>query len=1054
VPDRFPTARAWCFDIDRTLRHVIPVTWVGGCRQLRPVGRLALFENFRQHPGAPLLPEGEVVGRGDGPDPTWVFVVGSTAGGTGGAVFLDVCRLAKIRHRGAPVAGILAVADAFTGTYQQNAEAMTRARANTGAALLEIERNLDPFVQDGGVQYVYPSSIPNWRPGDEIGATGALAYPESLDPPLGFCFLVDGLREDWQGRAQETTPGIEYDVSRSMAEFVALLSHVDSGPRLRAAVNSSAATPRRFSRYTMGTIAYPIEDLRRYRGLATALHVIQGHLLGAGPGGPGGAADLPSDLAEERRPEGREEWGNKHLFLSMLGDPRFVWNGGSEVLTDDGMSVDLPVLQHNRSKQLRSPTRFREQFRLGGQVAAPTTGDLVRSQLQRGERSYVASCDLLQSECEQHRRRFLGQASEQLQQSAQAVAREGSSVLRRRIAEHLNDPGHLAAPSADTPAHVRVHTPRSEKAAGLAAALSTVNAVQLRLDGMRDQLHRPEIFRGPGGRERDPKPFADKIDSAWRRMRGAWPDWLVVLLLVGVGTALWSLAAAVLGIGWFDLAGLVEPLTPDVAATLSDLAGEAQDIATPLLWFLLLLYALSAFLLYWFVWSRPAHQRRYIQANQDLLRFQVETEVFQALCTIADELQPVVAAERRALERAFTRLQETYKQLQDRLGAQGQMLRSRPGLQLLGASGENLDTLPSEDTELADAAARGLKWVEFQPPGSHLYWSLDLQPVGSPSSLGLSLEPFDAETVAEGLQELLYSAQKPPTQSSAVGALLQARGTRSHDYFTKDFPQRSSWMLSVSRGASAAHGYLVISENDPLFPQSGNNVVSWRDATRVAWVGFEHGISVADWRQWGVTCGEYRQWRKNPALAGVHTTLQNTVAALLEDFTASQVAERPGPFPHEVTSALSHFDVLDGFAHAWATKRIDVGQCRDGNGPFQGLVLLAASARPCTQPDQPSTPGGTVISQDVPLSTDRRDVIGSALRLVARQPLRRPIVCWCDDCRSRNLPDWLNEMESASPFPNTLYPDGFLQDWNDLLHRAILRALREQGRVIPKVRNF
>jgi hypothetical protein len=166
-----------------------------GAGQIRPLGRLALHVYAR--PILRVLEErGRVAMRRDQTDPTRamgyqvddgtleVIVVGSLGGGTGSGIFLDVGFMVKHLFSNALITGIFFMPGVFDASPDISPDLKRYIKANSYAALMELDHYLSPVVGKAPVGQAnsYANMTFRW--------TGDRDYRVPA-PPFATVYLVD-----------------------------------------------------------------------------------------------------------------------------------------------------------------------------------------------------------------------------------------------------------------------------------------------------------------------------------------------------------------------------------------------------------------------------------------------------------------------------------------------------------------------------------------------------------------------------------------------------------------------------------------------------------------------------------------------------------------------------------------------------------------------------------------------------------------------------------------------------------------------------------------------
>jgi len=187
----FPQIRAWWRGY-----HSLPASYIAvGAGQRRPIGRLALFVHFN---GVKALLERELRAifsastfaqlSSDQRQRLTVYIVGSTCGGTGTGMFLDIAYVARqlvpeiVTQATPQVRGVLLMPSLFIGTQQvpqANREALY---ANAYGALTELDFFMSRHTQRSVVEY--PTTSGSWS-------------VSRAEKPFDSCFLLGN--QDAQG---------------------------------------------------------------------------------------------------------------------------------------------------------------------------------------------------------------------------------------------------------------------------------------------------------------------------------------------------------------------------------------------------------------------------------------------------------------------------------------------------------------------------------------------------------------------------------------------------------------------------------------------------------------------------------------------------------------------------------------------------------------------------------------------------------------------------------------------------------------------------------------
>jgi Tubulin like len=241
-----------------------------GCGQLRAVGRVAALTSILdiQHTiegaiGQVQRLAARLASRVRTPDATsavgadvTVYIVGSLAGGTGSGVFLDVTLLARqLTGARAKIIGLFILPEAFDEKAAGDEEQRKVMRANTYAALKEIQALLDPH-SDLSLEC-------------QVDAAGRKLELQAGASLFDLCYLID-FKNEFGQRLSKTE-----DVYELVSRFLLHENGTPFGSRARSvarnlntlkgvAVCPKTRLPRRFSTFSTSSLRYPVDRIVRY----------------------------------------------------------------------------------------------------------------------------------------------------------------------------------------------------------------------------------------------------------------------------------------------------------------------------------------------------------------------------------------------------------------------------------------------------------------------------------------------------------------------------------------------------------------------------------------------------------------------------------------------------------------------------------------------------------------------------------------------------------------------------------------------------------------------
>lgn len=284
VAKRFPRNRLSDVHIRNLARGI-------GAGQIRSVGALALLldaatvRTYIRSAKDALVTMAELVNTrqqiegarvGEG---VMIYIVGSLAGGTGSGCFLDVALLANAECRAynPQIIGMFALPDSFLSRVQADPDQPAAIRANTYAALKELQFCLDAGtdVRNRAIEYEY-------------GPDGSGVQLDPGDRVFKICYLVN----DANQRGRLSQPEELYDLmARSIYQHVGSPFGADERSfqaNVRALTGVAACPdthrPRLFATVSTASLVYPARRVMEYWVLSTMQEVLHDHLLGTVPG--------------------------------------------------------------------------------------------------------------------------------------------------------------------------------------------------------------------------------------------------------------------------------------------------------------------------------------------------------------------------------------------------------------------------------------------------------------------------------------------------------------------------------------------------------------------------------------------------------------------------------------------------------------------------------------------------------------------------------------------------------------------------------------------------
>lgn len=255
----------------------------GGAQQRRPIGRVALFLQYRNvyshirqaiaqmyadvsERQAEQLEASTITEQGK----RVVFVVGSVAGGTGSGMFIDVANLVRNAinsnrvWQSASVSGVIVLPDAFS-SFISFMDDPTNLKPNSFAALRELDR----FMRAHSTQLPYMTRYD--QPDNSI--------TWNVNQPLDHVYLVDTSSASG-GKDFDLTGNPDFGVFPVISDFI--MAHIDSGLgdqlatlRSNAGQHYRRAQGNLYSSFNVRSYIFPVRDIIRsfsYRFLREMLH--------------------------------------------------------------------------------------------------------------------------------------------------------------------------------------------------------------------------------------------------------------------------------------------------------------------------------------------------------------------------------------------------------------------------------------------------------------------------------------------------------------------------------------------------------------------------------------------------------------------------------------------------------------------------------------------------------------------------------------------------------------------------------------------------------------
>ncbi|MBN2564484.1 MAG: hypothetical protein JXB46_02120, partial [Candidatus Eisenbacteria bacterium] len=241
-----------------------------------------------------------------------IYVVGSLAGGTGSGCFLDValtarsiCGLEKTN-----LIGVFALPDAFDEKVKTDKDQVDSIRANTYAALRELQFVLDAGAPERStdVAYDYGDNVP-------------LKLDRS-DQVFTFLYLVD------KSNQMGSLPRIEslYELmARTIYQDVASpfgaaqLSFASNvGVKKGTAVCPETGRPREISTVATAALVYPAPRVATYSTYRSLAEVLRDAILGRPPSSAELEASVTAFLGAQRL---EERGSNNQILDGLLSDP-------------------------------------------------------------------------------------------------------------------------------------------------------------------------------------------------------------------------------------------------------------------------------------------------------------------------------------------------------------------------------------------------------------------------------------------------------------------------------------------------------------------------------------------------------------------------------------------------------------------------------------------------------------------------------------------------------------------------------------------------------------
>lgn len=256
-----------------------------GCGQIRAVGRVALLASMLNVKAALTTAINRVERLVSGfvtkekaadqtatvaADPV-VYIVSSLAGGTGSGAYLDTALLARAltKHR-AKMVGIFVLPEAFNEKVQGDESQLRIMRANTYAALMELQA-LQDMRDDLSLEAV-------------ISADGEALTLSAGRQLFDLCYLIDYKNESHKGFSQ--TEDVYELVARLLlhenaTQFSVNAHSVERNLNTLRGVARCPETqlPRNFSTFANTRLGFPIEAITRFCAWSTLRELVENELL-------------------------------------------------------------------------------------------------------------------------------------------------------------------------------------------------------------------------------------------------------------------------------------------------------------------------------------------------------------------------------------------------------------------------------------------------------------------------------------------------------------------------------------------------------------------------------------------------------------------------------------------------------------------------------------------------------------------------------------------------------------------------------------------------------
>jgi hypothetical protein len=297
-----------------------------GCGQVRAAGRVAVLasmlnlrEIFGQAVRRVRTLAAEMSGRmrtgaGQPEIHPAIYMVCSLAGGTGSGSFLDVALLAReLAGSLAEIVGIFVLPEAFDEKAQGDQNQLRIMRANTYAALTELQA-----LQDGIAQA--PLEVILNSAGEKVGLPRGVQL-------FDLCYLVD-IKNENQKRLSRTEDVFEA-ISRLLVHEVAtpVGQQAHSVQRNLNTLRNIArcpetGLPRNFSSFACTRLGFPVERLTHYCAWATLQEVLEDELLKAPLSSAKRAKEVQGFLStNELDEQGPTDQVIEHLLRDDNGSP-------------------------------------------------------------------------------------------------------------------------------------------------------------------------------------------------------------------------------------------------------------------------------------------------------------------------------------------------------------------------------------------------------------------------------------------------------------------------------------------------------------------------------------------------------------------------------------------------------------------------------------------------------------------------------------------------------------------------------------------------------------